>query len=206
MSLDIDALSKLRILASGKELGAGIDFLFAQNHEARVRAVQKSVDFACGKLVKHREKKQGDDEDGLTVQVCDMLTHSGINATHNTSVGGHCDIVVEGIDDFLWLAEAKIHKGYAWLDKGHQQLSTRYSSGNPGQNHGDLLIYCFVQDAKAVLEKWRNELISRYPNVVVNEDDGNPLTFQSKHKHECSGLDFCIRHKAVTLYWKPKDC
>lgn len=206
MSLDVNELSKLRLLVAGTEMETGIDFVLAQNHDARVKAVQRSVDFACGKLVKHREKKQGDDEDGLTVQICDMLTSSGIKATHNASVGGHCDIVVEEKDDFLWLAEAKKHSDYAWLDKGFQQLSTRYSTGNPGQDHGEVLIYCFVQDAKAMLDKWKGELVSRNPSVSVDEyETDKPLSFQSQHKHECSGLEFHVRHKAVSLYWKPKD-
>lgn len=206
MSLDVNELSKLKDQVAGTAMGAGIDFILAQSHEARVRAVQRLVDFACNKLVKHREKKQGENEDGLTVQICDMLDHSGIEATHNASIGGHCDIVVKAKDDFLWLAEAKIHRDYAWLDKGFQQLSTRYSTGNPGQDNGEILIYCFVRDAKSMFDKWKNELVIRNPEVTVNEQqDGNPLIFHSKHKHECSGLDFCVRHKAVTLYWAPKD-
>ncbi|QXG33666.1 hypothetical protein [Pseudomonas viridiflava] len=206
MSTNADSLATLRTLAAGTPLETGIDFLFAQTHEARVTAIQRSVDFACNKLVKHRNKKKEGDEDGLTVQVCDMLASSGIDAIHNASVGGHCDVVIKGKSDFLWLAEAKKHSDYAWLDKGFKQLSTRYSTGNPGQDHGDILIYCFVQDAKAMLEKWKDELIYRNTQVVVS-DDGiiKTLTFKSTHKHECSGLDFYVRHKVVSLYWDPKD-
>lgn len=203
----MESLATLRILAAGTPMEAGIDFILAQNHEARVNAIQRSVDFACNNLVKHRNKKdENDDEDGLTIQVCNMLDHSGIEAIHNASVGGHCDIVIKAKSDFLWLAEAKKHSNYAWLDKGFKQLTTRYSTGNPGQNHGEILIYCFVQDAKAMLEKWKGELIFRNSDVTVSEDEGgNPLLFQSTHKHECSGLDFYVRHKVVTLYWNPKD-
>lgn len=206
MSINADSLAILRIQVAGTPMEPGIDFVLAQNHEARVGAVQRAVDFACNNLIKHRDKKQDDDEDGLTVQVCDMLSHSGIKATHNAAIGGHCDVVIEAKNDFLWLAEAKKHSDYAWLDKGFKQLSTRYSTGNPGQDHGEILIYCFVQDAKAMLEKWKGALVIRNSNVTVSKDeDGNPLTFQSIHKHECSGLDFYVRHKVVTLYWDPKD-
>lgn len=207
MSTHEESLATLRDRVAGTPMETGIDFLFAQNHEARVDAVQRSVDFACNWLVKHRNKKQNDDdEDGLTIQVCGLLTSSGIQATHNAAVGGHCDVVVDAKYGFLWLAEAKKHSSYAWLDKGFKQLSTRYSTGNRGQDHGEVLIYCFVQDAKAMLEKWKDELVVRNSDVTVSEDeDGNPLTFQSIHKHECSGLDFYVRHKVVTLYWNPKD-
>lgn len=206
MSTEMESLATLRILAAGTPMEAGIDFILAQNHEARVNAIQRSVDFACNKLVKHRNKKDKDDEDGLTVQICDMLVHSGIEAIHNASVGGHCDVVIKAKSDFLWLAEAKKHSDYTWLNKGFKQLSTRYSTGNPGQDHGEILIYCFVQDAKSMLEKWKDELVFRNPYVLVSEDGiGNSLTFQSKHKHECSGLEFYVRHKVVSLYWDPKD-
>ncbi|TWC81421.1 hypothetical protein FB593_10511 [Rhizobium sp. SJZ105] len=205
-SLDADALAQLRVLAAGKELGAGIEFVLAQNHDARLRALRKSVDFACNKLVKHREKKQDDDEDGLTVQICDMLTSSGIDATHNASVGGHCDIVVQANEDFLWLAEAKKHSDYGWLDKGFQQLATRYSTGNPGQDHGDVLIYCFAMDAKKMLGKWKEELESRNSGVKASAcASGDPLSFDSVHKHDGSGLDFFIRHKVISMFWEPKD-
>lgn len=206
MSTEMESLATLRILAAGTAMEAGIDFILAQNHKARVNAIQRSVDFACNNLIKHRNKKDEDDEDGLTIQVCNMLTHSGIEAIHNASVGGHCDVVIKAKSDFLWLAEAKKHSNYAWLDKGFKQLTTRYSTGNPGQNHGEILIYCFVQDAKSMLEKWKDELTDRNPYVQVSEDEiSNSLTFQSNHKHECSGLDFYVRHKVVSFYWDPKD-
>lgn len=206
MMIEPDALAALKAPFRGTAQEAGIDFVYAQNHDGRVKSVRKLVDFACSELVKHREKKQDDDEDGLTVQVCSMLKVGGVKAVHNASVGGHCDIVVEERDDFLWLAEAKIHSSYSWLDKGFKQLTTRYSTGNPGQDHGDVLIYCFTQDASAMLTKWRKELSDRNPDVdTADGEQESPLTFASTHKHECSGLDFYVRHKAVSLFWSPQD-
>ncbi|MBP2568816.1 hypothetical protein J2766_005427 [Agrobacterium tumefaciens] len=203
---EIDALAKLLIKVAGKEMETGITFVLAQTHEARLKAVRKAVDFACNKLVKHRDKKQDDTEDGLTIQICDMLTSSGIDATHNASIGGHCDIVVKEKDDFLWLAEAKKHNDYAWLDKGFQQLATRYSTGNPGQDHGDILIYCFAMDAKKMLGKWEEELKSRNSTVKTSAcASGDPLSFDSVHKHDTSGLDFFTRHKVISMFWDPKD-
>jgi len=202
----MDGLARLKIEVAGTEMEAGIDFVLAQDHESRVKAVRRSVDFACNKLVKHRDKKQRDTEDGLTVQICDMLTSSGIKATHNASVGGHCDIVVEQKDDFLWLAEAKKHSDYGWLDKGFQQLATRYSTGNPGQDHGDVLIYCFATDAQKMLGKWEKELKSRNSGVKTSAcASGDPLSFDSVHKHDTSGLDFFVRHKVISMFWKPRD-
>lgn len=207
MSADEYTLANLRALNAGTAAGAGLDFLCAQNHRARIDAVQRAVDFACNWLVEHRNRmKEEYGEDWLTIQVCGQLNSSGIQTAHDAAVGGHCDVVVRAKEGFLWLAEAKKHSSYAWLDKGFKQLSTRYSTGNPGQDHGGILIYCFVQDAKSMLEKWKDELVTRNADVTTSDDeDGNPLAFQSIHKHESSGLNFYVRHKAVTLYWDPKD-
>lgn len=198
-------LADLFKLTEGTAQGAGIRYLLAQDHEARNQAVQKAVDFACNQLEQHKHRKQGLSEDAITLEICQMLNASGFQAIHDGDIGGHCDIVVRGKDDFLWLAEAKEHNSYDWLDKGFKQLSTRYSTGVPGQDHGEILIYCYVQNALAMLTKWREELESRHAMVSISVPVDEPLLFHSTHKHDSSGLDFYIRHKAIALYWSPRD-
>lgn len=206
MSKSEPSVAQLRILFDGTAQGAALDYALAQDHEARVEAVQKAVDFACNELEQYKHKKQGLGEDAITLEVCSMLKMVGFQAAHDDDVGGHCDIVIKGKEMFLWLAEAKEHSDYAWLDKGFQQLSTRYSTGVKGQDHGEVLVYCYNQDAEAMMKKWRDEVEVR--NVGVKTKDANcrnPLLFCSTHKHAASGLDFNVRHKAVALYWDPKD-
>jgi hypothetical protein len=183
-----------------------LDYVLAQDHEARVQAVQKGVDFACNELEQNKHKKQGLGEDALTLEICSMLRAFGFQAVHDDDVGGHCDIVIRGDESFLWLAEAKKHGDYAWLGKGFQQLATRYSTGVKGQDTGEVLIYCFSKNAVAMLKKWRQELEVR--NAGVTTEDavcGNPLLFCSTHEHTASGQPFHVRHKAVALYWEPQD-
>jgi hypothetical protein len=135
-----------------------------------------------------------------------MMKMAGFQAEHDSSVGGHCDIVIRGKELFLWLAEAKKHNDYAWLDKGFQQLSTRYSTGVVGQDHGEVLIYCYVKNAKQILDNWRAELVKRNAEVKIDEAIcSHPLIFTSIHKHASSGLDFRVRHKIMALYWEPND-
>jgi hypothetical protein len=199
-------VADLRILFDGKPIAVTLEYALAQDHDARLRAVQKGVDFACNELEQHKHKKGEFGEDALTLEVCSMLKMLGFQAAHDDDVGGHCDIVIKGDESFLWLAEAKKHSDYAWLDKGFQQLATRYSTGVKGQDNGEVLIYCFSKNAAAMLKKWRQELEAR--NVDVKTTDtacGNPLLFCSTHQHSASGLDFHVRHKAVALYWDPKD-
>mgnify|MGYP003626334515 CR=1 FL=1 len=201
-----DTISDLRNRVLGTPQEAHLDFIYAQSHASRVAALHKSVDYACNLLERHKDKKQGLEEDQITLQICEFLEMAGFQAAHDEYVAGHCDIVVKGRDRFLWLAEAKKHSDYAWLNKGFMQLATRYSTGVEGQDHGEVLVYCYVKDAKATLDRWRIELEVKNPEVSTEDSPcGNPLLFCSKHKHDASGLDFHTRHKAIVLYWEPKD-
>jgi hypothetical protein len=204
-------ISNLREANAGTPLGATLEYVLAQDHSARLAALQSAVDFACNLLEQHKHKKQGEkkkglSEDEITLQICEMLQMAGFQAAHDTDIGGHCDIVVKGKNHFLWLAEAKKHDSYDWLGKGFDQLSRRYSTGTMGQDHGEVLVYCYTKDAKAMLIKWREELQARHANLQTADcSTGNALVFHSTHKHLSSGLDFHVRHKAIALHWDPKD-
>lgn len=200
------SLAALRARFEGSVQAEVIGFIFGQDHETRVRALQKAMDYACNELERNKNIYQNAGEELITVQICSMLRMAGFQAAHDTAVGGHTDVVVSGDDNFLWLAEAKEHSCYAWLDKGFQQLCTRYSTGVPGQDHGEIIVYCFVENARRVLAKWREQLVLRNAGVkTCDAPCGNPLVFFSKHEHPSSGLDFHVRHKAVALYWSPAD-
>ncbi|MCW0001336.1 hypothetical protein OE766_24245 [Pararhizobium sp. YC-54] len=204
-------ISKLRDEYAGTPFGASLEYVLAQDYAARLAALQSALDFACNLLEQHKHKKQGEkkkglSEDEITLQICEMLEMAGFQAAHDTEIGGHCDIVVKGKNHFLWLAEAKKHDSYDWLNKGFQQLSTRYSTGKMGQDHGEVLVYCYISDAKAMLKKWREELHARNSDVeTADSSESNALVFHSKQKHASSGLDFHVRHKAIALYWDPQD-
>lgn len=203
--------AQLRQSFAGTAFGASLEYMLAQDHSARLAALQSAVDFACNLLEQHKHKKQGVKgkglgEDELTLQICEMLKVGGFQATHDAQIGGHCDIVVVGKDHFLWLAEAKKHGGYDWLSKGFKQLSTRYSTGVMGQDHGEVLIYCYAKNASAILSKWREELEACNAELeTADSPKGNALEFHSTHKHTSTGLDFHVRHKIVALYWDPSD-
>lgn len=200
------SLADIRLMAMGTPLAIGLDYLLAQDHEARVKAVQKGVDLACNLLEQHKHKNQGLGEDKITLQICDNLYSMSFPAIHDAQIGGHCDIVIRGNNQFLWLAEAKVHDSYSWLDKGFKQLATRYSTGVMGQDNGEILIYCYTKDAQTMLKSWGSQLVERNPDVAITEPQcEKSLTFCSTHKHDASGLDFLIRHKAISLHWKPED-
>lgn len=198
------SVSQLRMYFDGTPQSATLDFVLAQNHSQRVIAVRKALDFACNLLEQHKSKKQNFGEDQITLEICEMLQMAGFPAEHDTYVSGHSDIVIKGKDLFLWLAETKEHSSYTWLDKGFKQLSTRYSTGVYGQDQGDIIIYCYISDAKSMLNKWKDELVARNRDVKISDEDTKtPLEFYSNHKHCASGIDFLIRHKAVAMHYSP---
>jgi len=206
MIMPESTIAELRAVCEGTVQEAWLDMTLARTHNARVNAIQKAVDFSCTEIVKSKSKKLKSSEDELTLEICGMLKSAGFQASHDKYINGHCDIVVDGKEDFLWLAEAKIHNAYSWLKKGFIQLSDRYSTGAIGQDCADILIYCRVKDANAMLKKWRSKLANEHPSIIITDSPcGNPLIFCSTHKHSASGLDFHVRHKALALYWNPKD-
>src|SRR5262245_25586916 len=112
------SIAELRFLAGGTPFGAALDYLLAQDHDARIHAVQKGVEFAGNQHEQNKNRKQRLGQDASPLEVCSMLRIAGFQAVHDDQVGGHCDIVIRGKDLFLWLAEAKEHSDYAWLDQG----------------------------------------------------------------------------------------
>lgn len=188
--------------------GCALKFSYSSSHSDREMALMKLMDFLCNELEKNKHVKLEDmcTEDSLTIDLVSMLKSLKIDAAHDKQHGGHCDIVVEGSAGFLWIAEAKKHGGYAWLEKGFRQLATRYSTGVDGQDTGEIIIYCWQKNASSVLERWRCELARLHQDVTVdNAINQATLTFNSTHPHCATGRSFRVRHKIVSLYFSPDD-
>lgn len=193
------------VAEDGTPFALQLRYMTAANYADRADALRGLIDFACNQLEQYRQHKQEHSEDALTVEIVATLKGQGVDAEHDPQHGGHCDILVKAANQFIWIAEAKIHSNYGWLDDGFKQLSTRYSTGVLGQNQGEVLIYCKADNAMAKLATWRTEFAARNAHVTISDDpSGNPLAFRSNHVHAGSGLDFAVRHKIVSLYYKPE--
>ncbi|MFB7146088.1 hypothetical protein ACWGMK_13270 [Agrobacterium deltaense] len=185
--------------------GNFLGYHFASNHEDRLLALETILEHCYDSLVSDRQLSQNFNEDALTTQIVRQLQLIKVEATHDTRTGGHCDIHVTGADRFLWIAEAKIHRDFGWLQKGFAQISTRYGVAGYGRDHGEILIYCRVKEARKILEEWKNRLITARKDVNLVEDLKSPnLHFRTCHQCATSGLPFYIRHRIVPLYWAGK--
>jgi len=199
------SLEELRLLFRHEPDRIRFEMLIAADHEARLRHVEAAIDWIAqehAKTPQHRHKR---DEDELTTDLITDLKAMGFDASHDKDYGGHADIVIEARENFLWLAEAKIHRDYAWLLKGFQQLDTRYSTGLPGQDTGSLIIYCKRRRVDLVMDRWCEELARARPDVSITVCAENPLIRRSSHRHERTGLLFRVRHVPISIYFKPDD-
>lgn len=196
---------ELMMLASSTSDQIRFRWMFAGNHVERRQIVEDAIDCIAAEFQETPHHRSDRDEDGLTIDVVTSLKHMGFYATHDEDVGGHCDIVVRGKDSFLWLAEAKIHNAYDWLAKGYQQITTRYSTGMPGQDAGALVIYCKAANVKGIMDKWREHFAGLFKEAVIVDCEKSPLSFVSTCTHPRSGLLFRIRHVPVSVWHDPKD-
>ncbi len=171
-----------------------------------IRNLYKDIDKVISQIQANPELRQDDNEDRLTIDIVDQLYILGYNASHDTKIGGHADIVIRK-NDFLWLGEAKIYgdnNNYLW--EGFLQLTTRYSIGDDNQQNGGLLIYIRQEDASSIMKKWQNYLLEKsLPDYSFRLCQMRSLAFISTHKHERSGQAFHVRHIPVMLHWDPKD-
>jgi hypothetical protein len=181
-----------------------LDWLLAPDYSTRLSLLEKAVNHIAQELTRTRHHKQKHTEDALTVEIVAYLAMMGVDASHDTDVGGHADIVVKAKDDFLWVAEAKKHRDYDWLLQGFDQLSTRYSTGLPGQDAGEVIIYCKTSNASLVMDEWVSRLSAERPGVVIEPEPASGLVRRSTHLHENTGAPYRVRHLIIPLHWAPK--
>ena len=201
---DQDTLAYLKgVLANNTPGTITLEMALAKTHEERLVLVERAIDWGIQELVKNRHVKQEMTEDGLSIEIVGFLNAMGFDAGHDTQYGGHCDIVVEARNDFLWIAEAKIHKDYDWLLGGFEQLDRRYSTGLPGQDSGEMIIYCFGQRADLVMAEYQSRLETARNDVSFDGTLSDGLLRRSTHAHINTGRAFRVRHTIVPLYFKP---
>ena len=204
-SLSLSDLRKLGQLRPDLALFA--DRLLVQNYDEFIRVLYIDIDYCIAKIEEDPFVRRDDGEDRLTAELINMLNCKNYDVAHDEKVGGHSDIVVRHLAGYLWLGEAKIHKDYAYLEKGFNQLCTRYAPGTPNADQGALIMYIRVEDCASVVSEWRSRLRALDLPEYTDEDcpSRDVLAFYSQHKHEGSGRVMRVRHLAVKQHFDPKD-
>ena len=166
--------------------------------------LEELLDSTVSDLASRRNNLQSSSEDALTDQVVSSLRRTGLTASRETQASGHCDVTVQTPSGFLYLGEAKIFSSYVKLVDGYKQLLDRYSSGLPEQSQGFMLIYFFVADVRARMEKWCVRLRQERAGVSARLEPQS-LVMHSAEPHQSTGLSYQVRHFAYPLLHNPTD-
>ena len=185
---------------------------------SRVMAAMKGYDSWVSKLYKDIDSiikncifpsasyRQNDPEDRYNVDIANTLNQIGYQAHHDKWINGHPDIFVESHRGYKWIGESKIHSDYNNLLDGFRQLTTRYSSGFIGQNHGAVLIVTKNESIKQLMLKWQTKLEeSEFDCKSVEKCSEDDNCFVSMHEHHVSGEDYTVRHIPISIRFNPTD-
>lgn len=199
-------LADLRMCARGNPpFEISLALLYPSGIETYLPNVNKALDWIAAEFSTTPKERQDRSEDGLSIDLVHSLKALGFEASHDTTVGGHCDLVITGKWGFLWLGEAKIHSSYSWLLKGFEQLDKRYATATAGQDHGAVVIYCYQSRVDRIMERWKEALTEARNDISIHPDPDNDLGFISVHEHRRTGRDYTVRHLPVSLLWDPED-
>jgi hypothetical protein len=186
-------------------LGRFASRFLVDSYEDFTDVLYNDIDSIVRRIQENPELYKDDKEDRLTIDIKNQLCCMGYDASHESKIGGHVDLLVRK-RDFVWIGEAKIHRSYEYLWGGFQQLVTRYSVGDDHQSSGGLFLYIFNKNAKSVMEKWKGHLLSKgLPEFTIFECPKRNISFFSSHIHEKSGQPFRVRHMQVLLHFSPQD-
>jgi hypothetical protein len=207
MALDELSLSKLKELQDDiPALGNFPERILVKTYEEFVSVLYKDIDAIVADVEENPELRQKHSEDSLTIEIKGNLKHMGYNASHETKIGGHADLVVKK-QNWLWIGEAKIHSSYDYLFKGFQQLTTRYSTGSYNDCQGGMLIYIKIGNVEQIMKKWEEHLKGKeeVTGLETSQCTVNPISFYSTHHHQRTNLLFKVRHIPFNLYFSPED-
>lgn len=177
----------------------------APNYDSFCDLVEQRVLDVALELERNKPLYHAMGEDQLTGIFVISLKISGLDADHDTYRNGHVDLLVKS-GRYEWMGEAKLDNGPAYLMEGFRQLADRYTDGNPTSSRGGLLIYTQKQNKTVLMDNWLEHVAGNYEvSVECVERCSETLSSRTKHTHNATGIDYKIRHIAVSLYHKPTD-
>ncbi len=169
--------------------------------------VDEAIDSCVSSMAKYPKELSTMKEDQLSVFMIQKLEGIGLDASHDSTVGGHCDIVIKGGSGLLWLGEAKLVSGKhnAHIEGGYLQLVSRYATALPGQDRGALIVFCNCERIDQVLESWLEHVTDRRSQLKLLNHDKDKIELLSSEIHAKNGRTFVVRHKPISVYWSPES-
>lgn len=200
------SLRDLQLMARGSETKEiALELLIYSSYEKFVELIERAIDHVLTIMGRNPELRKDRSEDELTIELVTNLQMMSFNARHDTKIGGHCDVVIEGNNNHSWLGEAKKHSAYDWLMKGFQQLITRYSTGNQNEDRGGFIIYSYNKDLNGMINEWQARLKAEFPKLRITQCTRHKMAFLTADEHTRSGRTYIVRHMPLSLYFDPRD-
>lgn len=183
----------------------------ANTYEKFVNCIHDEIDECYSFLSRNKNLYKDFSEDQLTGIIVDKLRENFI-AHHDASINGHVDFSVEK-NNFLWLGEAKIYKGPAYMLEGFYQLNTRYATGEHSASCGGILIYKKIKKkVTLIMAEWEETLTKQssidpenLTNLTFTSCEKSKFCTFSTHEHPSVGSDLKVRHMPLDLYFEPQD-
>lgn len=192
-------------LSPGPQTEVRIKIVTYDNYDDFTEIVDEAIAYAVTDISRNPEIYHKANEDAITAAIVSILRALGLNATHDTMNGGHCDIMICGKQQHQWLGEAKISTNYPWVKKGFMQLTTRYASGDSQSTHSGLLVYHFRNDALKFMDKLRAEISELHDDIAIIDCHKYLNSYIIKHMHHTTQLELTTRCTPVFLHFDPKD-
>ncbi|MDZ7622022.1 MAG: hypothetical protein U5O69_06415 [Candidatus Competibacteraceae bacterium] len=140
-------------------------------------------------------------EDSLSTTLAGKISIEGlVDVTRETNSRGHVDITIKVITiSRKRLGEAKIYDGYAYHEKGLQQLVDRYSTGR--ERSGYMFCYVKVSDIKGKMARLQAECDARKPccQNAKSVEYKEKWAFETRHIH-ASGEELRVIHFGINLH------
>ena len=142
-----------------------------------------------------------DSEDSLSTTLAGRISMKElIDTSRETNTRGHVDITIKVITiSRKRLGEAKIYDGYAYHEKGLQQLVERYSTGR--ERSGYMFCYVKAPDIKGKMEKLQADCDACKPcrQNTASVKHKEKWAFETRHTH-ASGEDLRVVHFGINLH------
>jgi len=152
-------------------------------------------------LEEHANDLGPNSEDSISTTLTGKLSIDGIiDVTRETNNRGHVDITIKLVQSpRKRLGEAKIYDGYAYHEKGLQQLVERYSTGR--ERSGYMFCYVKAPDIKGKMEKLQADCDACKPfrQNTASVKHKEKWAFETRHAH-ASGEDLRVIHFGINLH------
>lgn len=191
---------------------------FVHNYSDFLDLLYRKIDEIVSSMQKSRPSFSDQGEVAITNHIKDCLVAAcGFNATVK-EINGATDLTVEWYGEkWIWIGEAKLDNGYAYVLDGFKQLTTRYTTAEEYEREGGVLIYCRDHPIGDFVEKMRGNIENPAYMAKRNLTHHDIKTVDCTRRPDFSfftdsklpQIGGSIRYRArfihVGLYHKPED-